>query len=82
MLSRVWLSATLWIVTLQAPLSMEFSRQEHWSKLPFPSPEDLPDPGIDPLSLAFPALAGRFFTIWATGKAPTYGLHENLMKGL
>ena len=45
--------------SLQAPLSMEFSRQEYWSGLPFPSPEDLPDPGIKPGS---PALQG-FFTI-------------------
>ena len=49
----------------QAPLSLEFSRQEYWSGLPFPSPGDLPDPGIEPTS---PALAGGFFTIWATGK--------------
>ena len=39
--------------------SLEFSRQEHWSGLPFPSPGDLPDPGIEPVS---PALAGRYFT--------------------
>ena len=42
-----------------APLSMGFSRQEHWSGLPFPSPGDLPDPGIQPVS---PASVGRFFT--------------------
>ena len=42
-----------------APLSMEFSRQESWSGLPFPTPEDLPDPGMEPVS---PALAGRCFT--------------------
>ena len=41
---------------------MGFSRQEYWSGLPFPSPGDLPDPGIEPGSLTFPALAGRFFT--------------------
>ena len=40
---------------------MEFSRQEYWSGLPFPTPEDLPDPGVEPVSLASPALAGRFF---------------------
>ena len=39
--------ATPWTVTCQAPLSMGFSRQEHWSGLPFPSPGDLPDPGIE-----------------------------------
>ena len=46
----------------QAPLSLEFPRQEHWSGLLFPSPGDLPDPGIKPMSLVPPALAGRFFT--------------------
>ena len=49
-LSRIQLSATPWIVVCLAPLSMEFSRQEYWSGLPFPSPEDLPDPGIKPAS--------------------------------
>ena len=47
-LSRVWLSATPWTVAYKAPLSMEFSRQEYWSRLPFPSPGDLSDPGIEP----------------------------------
>ena len=47
-LSRVQLFATPWTVAHQAPLSMEFSRQEYWSGLPFPSPRDLPDPGIKP----------------------------------
>ena len=41
-----------------SPLSMEFSRQEYWSGLPFPTPGDPPDPGIEPMSLASPALAG------------------------
>ena len=50
--------ATLWTVARQAPLSMGFFRQEYWSELPFPSPRDLPDLGIEPVS---PALAGRFF---------------------
>ena len=45
--SRVQLCAALWIVAHQAPLSMGFSRQEYWSGLPFPSPGDLPNPGID-----------------------------------
>ena len=48
-------SPTLWIVACQAPLSMGFLRQEYWSGLPFPSPGDLPDPGIEPASLAFSA---------------------------
>ena len=52
---------TPWTVALQAPLSMEFSRQEYRSGLPFPSPGDLPDPGIEPGS---PALQSRFFTIY------------------
>ena len=47
-LSRVQLFATPWTVAYQAPLSMGFSRQESWSGLPFPSPVDLPDPGIEP----------------------------------
>ncbi|ELR62600.1 hypothetical protein M91_13191, partial [Bos mutus] len=50
----------------QAPLPMEFSRQEYHSGLPFPTPGDLPNPGIKPGSLASPALADRFFTTSAT----------------
>ena len=57
---------TLWTVGCQAPLSMEFSRQEYWSGLPCPPLGDLPDPGIEPTS---PALAGRFFTTSATWEA-------------
>ena len=52
-------------VAHQAPLSMEFPRQEYWSGLPSPSPEDFPDPGIKPASLA---LAGKFFTTMPPGK--------------
>ena len=59
-LSRVRLFATPWTVARQAPLSMGFSRQEYWSGLPFPPPEDLPDPGIEPVSPVSPALAGGF----------------------
>ena len=51
-LSRVQLFATLWTVAYQASPSMGFSRQEYWSSLPFPSPGDLPDPGIEPGSPA------------------------------
>ena len=54
-LSRVQLFATLWTVAHQAPLSMGFSRQEYWSGLPFPSPGDLPNPGIEPGSPALQA---------------------------
>ena len=50
--SHVQLFATPWTVAHQAPPSMGFSRQEYWSGLPFPSPGDLPDPGIEPRSLA------------------------------
>ena len=63
--SRVQPFATLWTVARQSPLSMGFPRQEYWSELPSPSPEDLPDPGIEP---EFPALAGRFLTAQPLGK--------------
>ena len=49
---------------------MGFSRQEDWSGLPFPSPEELPNPGIELMSLASPALAGEFSTSRAIGEAP------------
>ena len=52
----VWLFVTLWTVARQAPLSMGFSRQEYWSGLPCPSPVDIPDPRIEPMSPAAPAL--------------------------
>ena len=61
-LGCIWLFATPWTVARQAPLSIEFSRQECWSGLPSPSPEDLPNPGIELVSLTSPALAGGFFT--------------------
>ena len=48
-------------IACQPPLSIEFLRQEYWNKLPFPSPGDLPYPGIEPASLESPALAGSFF---------------------
>ena len=54
-LSRVRLFATPWTVAYQAPPSMGFSRQEYWSGLPFPSPGDLPNPGIKPRSPALQA---------------------------
>ena len=63
-------SVTPWTVARQAPLSMGFSRQEYWSGLPCPPPGDLPNPGIEPVSLTSPALAGRFFTTSATWEAP------------
>ena len=58
--------AILWTVACQAPLSMRFPWQEYWSGLSFPSPGDLPDPGIEPMSLA---LLGGFFTTESPGKA-------------
>ena len=60
MLSCVQLSATLWTVAHQAPVSMGLFRQECWSGLPFPPPGDLPHPGIKLTSLA---LTGSFFTL-------------------
>ena len=64
-LSHVWLLATLWTVAHQAPPSMGFSRQEYWSGLPFPSPGDLPDPGIEPRS---PSLQADALTSEPPGK--------------
>ena len=63
-------ACSVYIVACQVSLSMEFSRQESWSGLPFPSPGDLPDPGIEPAYLASSALAGRFFTTSTTWEAP------------
>ena len=60
--SRVRLCATPWPVACQAPLSVGLSRQEHWSGLPRPTPRDLPNPGIEPMSLMSATLAGGFFT--------------------
>ena len=78
----VWLSADsadLWIVDCQAPLTREFSRQEYWSGLPFPTPGDLQNPRIKPKSLLSPTLVGGFLTTSATtaislmpGKVPPH----------
>ena len=65
LLSRLRLFATPWTVACQAPLSTGFSRQEYWSGLPFPSPEGLPDPGIEPGS---PALEADALTSEPPGK--------------
>ena len=56
--------ATPWTVAYEVLSPMEFSWQEYWSGLPFPSPGDLPDPGIEPW---FPTLQAKDFTTWATG---------------
>ena len=69
---HVQLFVTPWTIACQAPLSMGFSRQEHWSGFPCPPPGDLPDPGIKPSSLTSPALAGGFFTSSATWEALPY----------
>ena len=68
--SYVRLCVTLCTVACQAPLSMGFYRQEYWNGLLCPPPGDLPNPGMELVSLMFPALAGRFFTTSATCKAP------------
>ena len=67
--SHARLFVTLWTVAYQAPLAMGFSRQEYWSALPCPPLGDLLDPGIEPVSLTCPALAGGFFTTSATWEA-------------
>ena len=58
---------TPWTIVSQDPLSIGFSRQEYWSGLPFSPPGDRPDPGIEPMSLMSPALAGGFFTTASSG---------------
>ena len=70
---RTWSYPTLcnpWTVACQAPLSMRFFRQAYWSGLPFPLAGDLSHPGIEPMSLGSPELAGRFFTLSYLG-SPT-----------
>ena len=66
--SCVRLFATLWTVAHQAPLSMGFSRQEYWWGLPVPSPGNLLNPGIKPVSPVSPTVAGGFFTAEPPGK--------------
>ena len=78
--SRVWLFAALWTVARQPPLSMGFSRQENWSGLPCPPAVDLPRPGIEPVSLMFPALAGRFFTTRTTWEVH-WSAHDDVSLG-
>ena len=70
--SCVQLFATLWTIAHQAPLSLGFSRQECWNGLPFPSPGDLPNPGIKPTSLMSPASAGIVFITSTTWEAQRY----------
>jgi len=63
-----------WTVACQAPLTIEFSQQEYWSTLSFPTPGNHPDPGIEPMSLVSPALAGRFFTTSTTWESKNTGV--------
>ena len=63
LLCHLQLFATQWTIACQAPLSMEFFRQECWSRLPLQTPGNCPNLGTEPTSLVFPALVGGFFTI-------------------
>ena len=69
-------SVTLWTVAGRAPLFMGLSEQEYWSGLPFLPPGDLPDSGIEPMSLVSPTLAGRFFTTVPPRKLPYWKSHR------
>ena len=69
--SHVQIFTTLWtVVAQQTPLSLGFPRQEYWSRLPCPSPGDLPNSGTGPMSLMSPVLVGRFFITRVTWEAP------------
>ena len=67
-LTHIQLFASPWTVAHQTPLSMGFSRQEYWSRLPFSASGDVPDPGVKPTFLVSPALAGELFTTEPPGK--------------
>ena len=70
--SRFQLFATLWTAPCQAPLSMGFSRQEYWSGLQVPTPGNLLDPGIEPVSLTSAALASGSLPLAPPGKPIQY----------
>ena len=73
-----------WTAAHQAPLSVGFPKQESWSGLPFPPPGDLPNPGIESVSLMFPALAGGFLITEPLGKPhyiQTINAGENVEEG-
>ena len=72
-------SVTPWTVASQAPLSIEFSRQEDWSGFPFPSPGDLPDPRTETTSLASLALEGGVFITEPAGKTQQKVILQELM---
>ena len=78
-LSCIWLFATPGTVAHQASLSMGTFRREYWSGLPFPSPGNLPDPGIEPW---VSYIAERFFTHWAMREKPTYQQHRQYWHGI
>ena len=65
-----------WPIAHQGPLTIKFSRQEHYSGSPCPPPGDLPDPGIEPASPVSPALAGGFFTPEPPGKPPSCSSYQ------
>ena len=75
LLSHVCLFATLWTVAHEAPLSMEFSRQQCWSGLLCPPPGNFPDPGIETAPLMSPVLAGGYFTTMPPWKAISWNTH-------
>ena len=76
----VHLFATPWTVAHQVPLSMEFPRQKCWSGLPFPSPGDLSNPGIETASFVSPALAGRYFAISTIWHAPNLSMYVCVLR--
>ena len=82
--SHVWVFATPWTIAHQAPLFMEFSRQEYWSGLPFPPPGDLPDPGTEPEShVSYVSFIGWWVLYhWATwavlSACPGGGTNQNI----
>ena len=79
LISHVQVFAIPWTATRQAPLSMGFPRQEYWSRLPFPTPGNLPAPGIKPMSPVSLALKGRFFNHPANQEALTGLGNTNLL---
>ena len=86
-LSRVWLFVTLWTVTHQAPLPTVFSREEYLNGLSFPPPGGPPNPGIEPVSPASPALVGRFLFTAPSRKSCSlffndFFCHHHLLKSI
>ena len=81
MLSHVRLFATLWTVVCQALFVHGVVPARKWSGLPFPPSGDLPDPEIEPVSLASPSLAGGFFTASTTWETPETGMMRPQTKG-